>query len=175
MAEIQSYWEVVEPLFSIIDLSSPVAYADTRAHVPWPALILFAAHMSLAEVHNGGFLQLFWNNTGVLVPEAVEAFEALEMRRTRSIMSKAAALLGFPYPRDRDGRWEALLMATERDPGELRELFEHSSNLYSAFGKATEKLPFDSLNEELWDAAANDAGGFQWAATRYAALTRQSM
>jgi len=36
-------------------------------------LLLYAAHFCLSEVHNGGFLQLFWNSTGIRkwrIPEA---------------------------------------------------------------------------------------------------------
>ena len=175
LTEIRSYWEVLEPLFSSIDLSSPVAYAQTSARVPSPALLIYAAHMSLAEIYNGGFLQLFWNNTGVLVPDAIEAFEAIGMRRTGAIVSTAAVLLGVPYPRDRDERWDALLAATERDPEELKRVFEESSDFYIAFVKATETLELDSLSKELWQVEANDNGGFKAAATRYARLTWRPM
>jgi hypothetical protein len=39
----------------------PREFAESIAEVPRPGVLLFAAHISLAEVHNGGFLQLFWN------------------------------------------------------------------------------------------------------------------
>jgi hypothetical protein len=108
--------------------------------------------------------------------------KSVGMGRAKAIVSDAAALLGTPYPRDRDERWDALLAATGRDPGELRELFreqlqdageegQRTTKMYIAFGQATKALPFDLLNEELWDCATNDNGGFQRAATAYAALS----
>jgi hypothetical protein len=80
--------------------------------------------MALAEVHNGGFLQLFWNNTGVLVPEAIEGLLAIGMLKMASILREAALPLGTPYPRDRDDRWDALLVASNRDSDELEQMFE---------------------------------------------------
>lgn len=54
---MESSWEVVEPLFSVIDFGdSPHAFARSIALVPRPSVLLFSAHMCLAEVHNGGFL-----------------------------------------------------------------------------------------------------------------------
>jgi hypothetical protein len=128
--------------------------------------------MSLSEVHNGGFLQLFWNNTGVLVPEAIEGFNTIGMMRTAALLTKAALLLGSPYPRERDDRWDALLGASGRASEELEEIFEKTDNSYLAFVEATNTLPFDSLNEEFWDSATSDNGGFQDAATQYARLVR---
>jgi len=77
---MESYWEVVEPLFEVIDYGgTPEAFASSLASLSRSAVVLFSAHMCLAEVHNGGFLQLFWNTTGVLVPEGIEGFTEIGM------------------------------------------------------------------------------------------------
>jgi len=64
--------------------------------------LLYAAHFCLSEVHNGGFLQLFWNSTGVLVPEAIEGYQALGMPKLAATFASAAGVLGSAYPRDRE-------------------------------------------------------------------------
>ena len=70
---MESYWEVIEPLFKTVEYGdTPEVFARSIAPLPYSAVILFSAHLCLAEVHNGGFLQLFWNTTGVLVPEGIE-------------------------------------------------------------------------------------------------------
>ncbi len=166
---MQSYWEVIEPLFKLIDLGNgPEAFAGAIATVPRSSVLLFSAHMALAEVHNGGFLQLFWNNTGVVVPEALEGFTTIGMPTMAGILHEAAQPLGDPYPRDRDERWDALLLASGRNPKELMRIFKSAENFYLGFQEATLTLPFDSLNQRFWDTAKAEGGGFQDAATRYA-------
>jgi hypothetical protein len=166
---ISSYWVLIEPLFSSIDMGSgPQEFSDSISLIPRPNVLLFAAHMCLAEVHNGGFLQLFWNSTGVVVPEAEEGFRVIGMPRMADIVEKAAHLLGSPYPRDREGRWDALLEASGRKPREMKRIFKKQENLYLAFAEATSSLPLNNLDNQFWENAMTENGGFQDAATRYA-------
>jgi hypothetical protein len=168
-----SYWEVIEPLFQTVDYGdSPEVFARSIAPLPYSSVILFSAHMCLAEIHNGGFLQLFWNTTGVLVPEGIEGFSAIGMPTMATLIEEAARPLGFPYPRDRNERWDAILMASGYSSRELKRIFKKQENLYLAFQEAVTKLPFDALDKQFWSCAKTENGGFQLAATRYARNTR---
>ena len=124
--------------------------------------------MCLAEVHNGGTLQLFWNSSGMLVPEGIEGFKVIEMPTMASLLENAAKPLGSPYPRDRDDRWDAMLSASGYSKRRLKSMFKKQENLYLAFYEATEKLHFDKLDQQIWKCAKTENGGFQEAATRYA-------
>jgi hypothetical protein len=174
---MQSYWEVIKPLFSIIEFGEgPESFANSIKSIPRSSVILFAAHMCISEVHNGGFLQLFWNNTGVLVPEGIEGFSTIGMPQMSAILSQAARQLGTPYPRGRDDRWDTLLVASGHSVNELEQIFgkhrdaaDQMKGLYLAFGEATRNLGFDDMNKQLWESAKIENGGFQEAATRYAA------
>jgi len=171
-----SYWELIEPLFEVIEYGeTPEIFTKSAASLPRSAVVLFSAHMCLAEVHNGGFLQLFWNTTGVLVPEGIEGFVVIGMPRMAEILGVAARPLGTPYPRDRDARWDALLAASGYSKSDLHKIFrkqrdepDETKGMYSAFVDATKSLPFDELNKEFWETAETESGGFQDAATRYA-------
>jgi Domain of unknown function (DUF4375) len=165
---IRSYWELVEPIFNRIDISSPTEFFASTVDVPRPILLLYAAHFCLSEVHNGGFLQFLWNSTGVIYPEAVEGFHAIGMELLAAVLTAAATPLGSPYPRDRDDRWDALLMASGRNEEDLEGIFKNAPNLYLAFNEATETLSFGSLNRQAWELAKTEGGGFQEAATRFA-------
>jgi hypothetical protein len=166
---MRSYWEVIEPLFNMIDTGNgPDAFAATSASILRSAVLLFSAHMALAEVHNGGFLQLFWNETGVLVPEAIEGFTTIGMPTMAAILQEAAQPLGDPYPRDRDERWDALLAASAKSAEEIKQIFEKAENFYLGFQEATIKLSYDTLDKRFWKTAKFENGGFQDAATRYA-------
>lgn len=167
--QIESYWEILETSFEAIDTGdSPEAYAESIAKVPHPVVLLYATHICLAEVHNGGLLQFFWNSTGIVAPESIDGFLTLGMPKLASLVRQAASLLGDPYPRGRDGRWEALLAATNCSEEYLERLFANSTHFYSAFVEATESLGFDALNELILEAANTENGGFQERATTYA-------
>jgi Domain of unknown function (DUF4375) len=166
---IGSYWELVKPLFSTIDYgNSPAEFAASITAAPRPCVLLFAAHMCLAETHNGGFLQLFWNTTGMLVPEGAEGFRGMGMPKTATLLEQAALPLGTPYPRDRDQRWDALPVASSRKSRDLKQIFKKAENFYLGFVEATATLGFDALDKRFWETARTENGGFQDAATRYA-------
>jgi hypothetical protein len=166
---MDSYWEVIKPLFVSIEMGKgPDEFASSMDSVPRSSALLFSAHMALAEVHNGGFLQLFWNNTGVLVPEAIEGFATIGMPTMAEVLKEAARPLGDPYPRDRDERWDALLAASGRNTRELKRIFKNAESFYLAFQEATLGMRFDALDHRFWETAKTESGGFQEAATNYA-------
>ncbi len=173
---MESYWEVVEPLFSIIDYGNgPEAFAKSATALTHSSVILFSADMCLAEVHNGGFLQLFWNNTGMLVPEGIEGFTTIGMPLMAAILQRAALPLGTHFPRDREDRWEALLGASAFSKPELMKMFkkleknpDETRDFYMVFAEATRNLPFDKLEKQFLETAKTENGGFQEAATLFA-------
>lgn len=104
----------------------------------------------------------------MLVPEAEVGYRVIGMPKMAAIVAKAALPLGSPYPRDRDDRWDALLVASGRKPKELKQIFKKHESLYLAFVDATSTLGLDALDSQFWETAKTENGGFQDAATRYA-------
>jgi len=170
-AEERSYWELLEPIFESINIyEGPEAYAASIAELPRRCVMLYAMHMSLAEIYNGEFLQLFWNNTGIVVPDAVEGFALIEMPKASALLTRAAGLLGDSYPLNREDRWDALLAGSGLGEAALKASFAGVKNLYLGFQKATEALPFAEMMDELLELAEEENGGFQRAATAFAGL-----
>jgi hypothetical protein len=167
-----SYFPLIEPLFDVVDFSDAESFTASVQPFTQPVVQLFACHLALAEVYNGGFLQLFWTGTGILVPEAVDGFRMLDMPQLAGTVHTAATLLGTPYPRDRDDRWDALLAATDRPEGELDAIFMGQTNLYTAFNHATQSLPLTPLSEQAWRLATDEHGGFQFNADTLATKIR---
>jgi len=166
---LKSYWDVLLPKFESINVyETAERYFSSCADAGRPIVFLYATHMCASEVHNGGFLQLFWNSTGISVPEAVEGYRAMGMNGLAELVESTARLLGDPYPRNRDDRWDALLVSSGRTSEDLEAIFKRNENLYLAFQEATAPLNFDPLDREFWHLAGADAGGYQEAATRYA-------
>jgi Domain of unknown function (DUF4375) len=165
---IHSYWDYIEPYWDVFDIYNGHHGFESSIHnAPRPIVLLYAAHFCQSEVHNGGFLQFFWNNTGVLAPEAIEGYSVIGMPTLASLLQEAASTLGTPYPRERNDRKDALLIASGHSKRELKQIFKKHENLYRAFAEATKALPFDLLSKQFWQAAKTENGGFEAAATLY--------
>ncbi len=177
---IHTYWDYIEPYWDVFDIYNGLnGFESSIRGVPRPAVFchsLLRSHVPF-EVHNGGFLQFFWNNTGVLAPEAIEGYSVIGMPTSAALLKEAASALGKPYPRDREDRWEALLAASERSKPELMRIFEKldpddTRGFYKVFVEATRNLRFDELDKQFWAAAKTENGGFEEAATRFAKAPR---
>jgi len=143
----ESYWRIVEPIWNTINLDSVEVFLETYSRSPRDAALLYAAHFCQSEVCNGGFHQLFYNVTGVLAPEAVDGFRAIEQRRVAETVQAAMDALGSPYPRDRGMRAEILAHFTPRS--------------------------FDALDEQFFALIRTEAGGFEVATDKYAVRSRR--
>jgi Domain of unknown function (DUF4375) len=109
---------------------------------------LFASHWCQSEVRNGGFLQFFWNSTGILAPEAVIAFKAIKMPNAATLIEGAMKFFGLIYPRDRSKRVEMLDAYRTQNPS------NHS--------------PFDAIDSEFLKLLDEESGGFEIVADKYA-------
>lgn len=169
MEKETEYSSKIEHLFEVVKIDGDVeSFFESIKNVQSPLLRLFAAHFCLSEVHNGGFLQLFWNSTGVLFPEAVDGYEALGLPKLAGVFNAAGSYLGSSYPRDREDRWDALLQASGRSEEELAAIFRRANDFYLAYQEATATLPLDDLDQLAWNLAKTENGGFQERAVAYA-------
>ena len=136
------YWDVVGALWDVIDIyEGPGGFRQTYNSVPRESGLMFAAHFCQSDVCSGGFEQFFWNPTGVLAPEAVEAFGEIGLPRLAAVIESAMDLLGPPYPRNRDERKSRLSQVPEG--------------------------AFDDLDESFFALIKSEEGGFKAAANRY--------
>ena len=94
---------------------------------------LYAAHYCQAEVCNGGFHQFFSNPTGMLAPEAREAFQAMGLTEWARLLEEAMAFFPDPYPRVHQDRKDYLLESIEREPGSTRDEWDPFRRLDVAF------------------------------------------
>jgi len=90
------------------------------------------------EIVNGGFLQLFWNSTGVLVPEAPAAYRALGLDDAATLFETVLGHFARPYPRDRGPRRQTFTLLPGRDYP-LRGQFDSLDDAYYA------RLPKDEF------------------------------
>jgi hypothetical protein len=153
MNNSDSYWSAIEPVWDEISIyDGEEEFLRAFDVAPLVPRNLFAAHWCQSEICNGGLHQFFGNATGVLAPEAVVAFDVLEMPRVASTLKQAMCWFGASYPRERMARVSALSAYVERHPGQWN--------------------PFDTLDNSFFEAIGTENGGFECAANAYVALHR---
>ena len=94
------------------------------------------------------------------LPKLSRGYSLIGMPTLASLLKEAASVLGTQYPRERNDRKGALLIASGRSQRELKQIFKKQENLYLAFAEATKGLPFDSLDKQFWQAVKTENGGF---------------
>jgi hypothetical protein len=103
------YRSKLEPIWKQVSIyEGETVFSLQFEKVGYPLGNLFAAHWCHSEIRNGGFHQFFYNPTGVLAPEAVRGFHAMEMSENAALLSEAMGLVGTPYPRQWAARQKAL-------------------------------------------------------------------
>jgi Domain of unknown function (DUF4375) len=145
-----AYAAVLEPYWKKIDIySGPDQFLATHGAAPLLQRRLFAAHLCEAEVANGGLFQFFTNATGVLAPEALEAYQHLRLADLAEVLLEAMAVFGPSYPRRQEERQARLI----RIPGKPRQEWDPfvalDERFYSAAGRSPRRL-FDG--HRLFDA-----------------------
>lgn len=144
-----SYWKYVEPIWDSVSIydGSELFLRDFNEATE-KQRVLFAAHWAQSEIMNGGLGQFFANSTGVLAPEAVEAFRALGMPKCASHLSEAMKFYGENYPRERSSREAAF------------------ARFYEEFGD--DAIPLQEYEEAMASELEEENGGFRGAADNYA-------
>jgi hypothetical protein len=150
----QEYWNAIEPVAETVDFyRGPKVFLSQYSRLEPAIGKMLAAHWCVLEVCNGGFHQLFFNSTGVLAPEAADAFEAFGMTQCASVVRCAMSRLGPRYPRRRALRMTRLHVAQ------------------MLFCKSSERL-FDHEDDEFYGCYDKEAGGYERAGLRYLSSQR---
>lgn len=112
------YWDVIEADFERVDiyhgrrrfLSQVVPLAPHIRH-------LLCVHWCDSEVCNGGFWQLHFNSTGVLLPEATAGFRAIGRPDLASLAERAHERLGTSFSGSRWIRQRRLRRLVHKELG----------------------------------------------------------
>lgn len=133
---VNHYWDLVEYVWGRIKTyEGEETFLEAFTKYPREVGHLFAAHLTHAEICNGGFTQFFDNTTGVLAPEAIEAFEAIGLPEVSSIIKEAVSLFSTPYLRDRDKRMEWLWNEPDEEAARIeKRLRDLDDRFYDCVG-----------------------------------------
>ena len=97
-------YQVLEPMYDVIDLSGSAAYECSMKSFPHPMRLLFAVDSYMAEVYNGGHDQFFFNSTGVVWKDALEGLAVIGAQEAASILKRVIERFGRDIPDDADER-----------------------------------------------------------------------
>ncbi len=101
--------KLIEPLwFSVSIYDSKEKYDSDLAVFSLPQRYVFAAQWYFAEVYNGGHDQFFFNSTGIVWQDALNAFRAAGLMKCAEILEQAAKLMGGTPSFDREERWDVM-------------------------------------------------------------------
>jgi hypothetical protein len=141
----EKYWTVVESVWDTISIyDGGKTFLTQYEDAPVIARHLFAAHWCQSEVRNGGLRQFFTSSSGVLAPEAIEAFKIIGMLVLSDVVKEGAETFGPVYPRAKSARAKLIPLAGN---AEL----------------------FNKLDDRFFDCLSSENGGFENAADCYAA------
>lgn len=111
--------------------------------------MLLAAHWCQSEVRNGGFHQFFTNPTGVLAPETLLGFEAIQRADLAALLRASMSYFGADYPRDQESRCTAL----ENELGDRREewdpFYKNDDAFYECLARESFEVAADRFAREL--------------------------
>jgi hypothetical protein len=155
MADLRAVWPVGHtPSDDISIYEGPQVFMANYAAARVKERTVFAAYWLQAEVLNGGLLQFFSNDTGVLAPEAVAACHAFSMPALAKATEQAMAWFGSPCPRERETRQATI-----------------ASYLNTHVDGAD---PFEALDAEIADLIYDENGGIELAASHYLGVVGSS-
>ena len=96
---------VIEPVYWSANIYESLAeYEASLQRFSRPQRLLVALHWYVAEVNNGGHDQFYSNSTGIVWPDALDAFEAIGVPDGAEIIRESAGRLGGSPSREREER-----------------------------------------------------------------------
>ncbi len=141
-----AYWKLIEPIAEAIEIhEGPAVFLEGFRKIPVKNGRLFAAHWCQSEVCNGGFRQFFWNSTGVLAPEALEAFRVMGLKEWAGLLEEGMGFFGNLYPREREKR---IALISKQLGG--------SQKIWDPFNKLDDQFyEWLHVEEKRWERAAD--------------------
>jgi hypothetical protein len=122
---------------------------------------------------DGLFDGVFASQVGLMMPEAIQGFQHLEMPKTANVLSRAASKLGSPYPRVfgvRQKRLKNLLKQIDNETVQAKFKWTEQNITEDLTGFETLRaiLVFEHEEDEYFDFVQSENGGLEQAAQIYA-------
>lgn len=137
-------WRLVEPYVEQVSIyDGPAKFLSGIATLPKAAQHLYAVWWCDSEICNGGLHQFFSNSTGVLAPEAVEGYRAVNLLECADLVLAAIDKFGPSFPRERVERKAAL--QSLKLPGKARKEWDPFYDLDVRYYAARDRAGYDNV------------------------------
>ena len=109
-------WDIIQPLWYSVSIYDGVdVYNNDLKPFSNGQRRIFALNWYISEVINGGHDQFFFNSTGIVWKDALEAMKMIGAGKMADNLQKAVDLFGGDIPFDREKRAEMLDKLCEKD------------------------------------------------------------
>ena len=93
--DVDHYFVVIEPVYWAVSIYDGVErYENDLANFSTEQRLVLAFHWYMCEVNNGGHDQFYFNSTGIVWPDALEAFTRLGLPEMAAIIIESVNRLG---------------------------------------------------------------------------------
>lgn len=102
-------YEIIDPVWWTVNIYDGVdAYESSLSAFSKPQRLVSAVIWYQSEVNNGGHDQFYYNSTGIVWRDALEAFRTVGLRRFEKVLSDSADRFSRPPSLGRDERNEQM-------------------------------------------------------------------
>jgi hypothetical protein len=105
LIENDDVYAVIDPVWWTANIYDGVeAYERSLSSYSKQQRLVFAVTWYRSEVNNGGHDQFYYNSTGIVWPDALEAFQVIGLDSFAEVLNQSAERFSSPPSRDRDAR-----------------------------------------------------------------------
>lgn len=137
---IEDSWDILEPVYGTVNIyGSYEEYLESAKLFTLEQRYLLAMTWYFIEVNNGGHHQFFYNSTGIVWEDALNAFKLFDMNEFAVNFEKVIAYFGAGIPFDREERWKLMQKLEEENENAFSELLDEADDfIYGYDGEESE-------------------------------------
>lgn len=139
--EIKDKDDFVVELWGIIE--EKCDYGEKMQALNEKERVFYVTQTLEMEVNNGGFSQFFYNDSGNLANEIVNAFQEIFAYHTAGICQKAVDAFGGDIPVDRDAREELMDELECADDSKFEEILDECDEAFYEYKDDLSKLCYE--------------------------------
>jgi hypothetical protein len=140
----EHYWKLIDSVLERISFdTSSDNFLTQLNELSESEQNLFAAHCCYSEVVNGGFFQFFINSSGILAPESIKGFQAIELSTCSEIIQKAVLFFGSNFSREVEKRCKILDSFIDKNTKEWNPFEKFDEEFYECLEIASNNFLFE--------------------------------
>lgn len=142
-------WEITDPMWGTINIyDSHEDYIKSAERFTLEQRYLLAFHWYFSEVNNGGHHQFFYNSTGIVWEDALNAFKLFGMPEFANNLQKVVEYFGGKIPFDREERWEVMNTLEEENEEAFFGILDEADDFVFDYEGEENELDYIKANPE---------------------------